>query len=73
MKIDKKTIDTILKLNDEQLWHVIRSVAKKSGVTPLSSTEMPKNMDSIRKTLSSLNDQDIERAIEKLKRGQNNG
>ena len=73
MKIDKKTIDMVLKLNDEQLWKTIQLVAKKSGISSAKGMEMPKNMDKIRATLSSLEDKDIERVTELLKKGKKNG
>ena len=72
MKIDKKTIDNILKLNDDQLWNVIKIIINKSGVKSVKNIEKPKDMSKIRNTLSSLNDEDIARAIELFK-GVKNG
>ena len=69
MKIDKKTIDKVLKLNDEGLWTVIQMIISKSGVKGLKEIEKPKDMSKIRDTLSKLTDEDIERAMTILKKG----
>jgi len=73
MKIDKKTIDNLLKLNDDQLWGVIKIMLSRSGYENLKSVERPKDMNALRSTLSSLNEDDISRAMELLKKGKNNG
>ncbi len=73
MKIDKKTIDNILKLNDDQLWGVIQILLTRSGYDNLKGIQRPKDMSVIRKTLSNLSESDIERAMELLKKGKNNG
>ena len=69
MKIDKKAVDKILKLNDDGLWSVIQMIITKSGVSSLKGIERPKDMTKIRSTLSKLTDEDIERAIQILKKG----
>ena len=71
MKIDKKTIDSVLKMNDDQLWRVIQYVAKKSGQGDISSMEKPSDMSKIRETLSSLTDSEIESAIKAMKEKKN--
>ncbi len=72
MKIDKNTIDAILMLNDEQLWNVIQLVGKKSGFK-IDSAKMPENMDKIRATLSTMNESDLDKVTDLLKRGMGNG
>ena len=72
MKIDKNTIDMVLKMNDDQLWKTIQLVAKKSGNHQFSSLEKPKDMTKIRQTLASLTEDDINKAIESMKRGKGN-
>lgn len=67
MKIDKNTIDKVLKMNDEQLWRVIQYVAKKSGQGELSKMEKPSDMSKIRSTLSSLTESEIENAVKIFK------
>ncbi len=68
MKIDKKTIDMVLKLNDDALWSVIKKVISKSGVSSLKNMEKPKDMSKIRQTLSNLTDEDIEKATMLLRK-----
>ena len=72
MKIDKNTINTILMLDDEQLWNVIQLVAKKSGLN-IDNKKRPENMDKIRSTLSNVSESDLDKVTELLKRGMGNG
>lgn len=71
MKIDKKTVDKILTLNDDQLWKIIQAVASKSGVD--KNLDRPKDMSKIRSTLSSLSEDDITRITELFKKGKLDG
>ena len=73
MKIDKKMIDAVLKLNDEQLWNTIQLVASKSGVDSVKAMEKPQDMSKIRSALSNLNDTDIDKIAEMLKKRDKNG
>ncbi|MBP3494869.1 MAG: hypothetical protein J6K52_01545 [Clostridia bacterium] len=72
MKIDKKTIDMVLKMNDDQLWKTIQLVAKKSGVESFSNMQRPSDMTKIRSTLASLSDEQIQNALEMMKKGKGN-
>ena len=73
MKLDKKTLDKLLSLNDEQLWKTIQLVASKSGLSGAKNLEQPKDMSKIRSTLSGLNETDIAKVSELLKKGKENG
>ena len=73
MKIDKKMIDLVLKMNDDQLWKTIQLVGAKSGFKAIKEMEKPKDLSKIRSTLSSLNDEDIARVTELIKKGKENG
>ena len=73
MKIDKKMLDQILTMNDDQLWKTIQLVASKSGLNSAKKLERPKDMSKIRNTLSEINDEDISRIGELIKKGKNNG
>ncbi|MBR2943794.1 MAG: hypothetical protein IKC16_01740 [Clostridia bacterium] len=73
MKIDKGTVDKVLKMDDDQLWKVISYVAKKSGANGFEELSRPNDMTKIRATLASLTDEDIQNAMNKMKRGKNNG
>ena len=69
MKIDKNTIDKVLMMNDEQLWKTIQYVARKSGKEEFSNLKKPEDMTKIRQTLSMLSEDDIQKALNSLKRG----
>lgn len=69
MKIDKGTIDKVLKMNDDQLWKTIQYVAKRSGQKELCNLERPSDMTKIRNTLSMLSEEDIQKAINMMKKG----
>ena len=73
MKIDKKMIDMVLKLNDDQLWKTVQLVGAKSGFNGIKDMEKPKDMSKIRSTLSSLTDEDIARVTDLIKKGKSNG
>lgn len=73
MKIDKNTIDKVLTMNDEQLWKTIQYVANKSGNKEFMNLKKPDDMTKIRQTLSTISDEDINKAINSLKRGKENG
>lgn len=66
MQLDRNAINRMLSLNDEQLKHLIRSLANNSGLD-LSSFQISENdVGSIRRALSSATDADIARAAEQL-------
>ena len=73
MKIDKNTIDKVLTMDDDQLWKAIQYVAKRSGNEEFSNLKRPSDMTKIRQTLSMLNENDVQKAIDSLKRGKENG
>lgn len=68
MKINKKTIDMILKFDDDTLWSIIQKVISKTGVSSLKNIEKPNDMKRIRETLSNLTDEDIEKATKLLRK-----
>lgn len=72
MKIDKNTIERVLNMNDEQLWKTIQYVAKKSGQQEFSSMERPTDMSKVRQALSMLSEEDIQKAVDMMKRGKKN-
>ncbi|MGM9646049.1 MAG: hypothetical protein ACI3XS_05120 [Eubacteriales bacterium] len=69
MKIDKKMINLLLKLNDDQLWNTLMKAASKSGADGVKNVERPADMSKIRAALSSLTDEDISRAAELFGKG----
>ena len=69
MKIDEKTINMILKFNDDKLWQTLQYAASKSGTDALKNMKRPADMSKIRSALSSVTNEDIIRATEILKGG----
>ncbi len=72
MKIDKATVDRLLKQNDEQLWRTVQMIATSGGLN-LSSVSRPKDLTKLRAALSGLTDGDIKRATEILESYKRNG
>ncbi|MBQ9121751.1 MAG: hypothetical protein IJY12_05275 [Clostridia bacterium] len=64
MKIDKKTIDLLLSLDDDRLWQTIGAVASASGVKGIASMPRPKDLSRLRAILSSMTEADLTRALE---------
>ena len=63
MKIDKATVDRLLKQNDEQLWRTVQMIAAQGGVN-LAGVKRPADLSKLRSALSSMTDGDIKRATE---------
>ena len=72
MKIDKKMINLLLMLNDDQLWNTLMKAASKSGADGIGKVERPADMSKIRAALSALTDEDISRAAELFGKGNKN-
>jgi hypothetical protein len=69
MKIDKKSIDMLLGLNDDNLWKALQYAISKSNNDMLKGIERPADMTKLRETLSSLTDKDIEKITSMLNGG----
>ena len=67
MKIDEKTINMILKMNDDKLWQTIQFALARSGSDILKNARRPDDMSKIRNALSSLTNADLARVSEILK------
>lgn len=63
MKIDKSTVDRLLRQNDDQLWRTVQMIAAQGGVN-LAGVSRPRDMTKLRSALSTLTDGDIKRAME---------
>lgn len=70
MKLDRDTLETILKSDNATLWRTIRGIAAMSGVT-LPEKIPEKEIEGIRRALSHADDSDIERANETLENYKN--
>ncbi len=61
MKLDKRMVNRLLSLNDEQLGEVIKSIAAESGIDPTLLGLNPDNLQSIRQALGMANQEDLEK------------
>lgn len=69
MKIDKNTINMLLKFNDDKLWSTIKFAVSRSGSDIMKDMKRPDDLSGLRAVLAGLTDEDIERATELLKKG----
>lgn len=69
MKIDKSTINMLLKMNDDRLWSTLQFALSHSGNDIMKNIKKPDDMSKLRSVLEGLTDQDIARAIELLGKG----
>lgn len=67
MQLDKRTLQKMLSLSDEQLTAVIRTLAESSGLDLSSFNIRPDDINSIRTALSGATDEDLVRATEQLR------
>jgi hypothetical protein len=67
MQLDRKTLQKLLSLNDEQLTTVIRTLAESSGLDLSEFNIRPDDINSIRTALSGATEEDLLRATEQLR------
>jgi len=67
MTLDKKAIDTLLKLDDASLSAIIRQLAANAGVDPSTIKLGPRELAGLRSALAIATDSDILRAGELIK------
>ncbi len=72
MKIDKATVDRLLKQSDDQLWRTVQMIAAQGGVN-LTGVKRPADLSKLRSALSSMTDGDIKRATEIVESYKRNG
>ena len=60
MKLDKRMVNRLLSLNDEQLSNVIKSIAAESGIDPSALGLNPDNIQSIRQALGMAREEDLQ-------------
>jgi hypothetical protein len=66
MQIDTSKLKNILNLNDEEFKKKISEAAKVGGVDDDKVSKMLKDVNSVKKTLGSLSEQDIMNAINSI-------
>ena len=64
MKIDKKTVDSLLALDDEKLVGVVRLIAARSGYAGEVKTPGRESLAGIRRVLGSMSEDELARAAE---------
>ncbi len=72
MKIDKNTVDKLLRQNDDQLWRTVQMIAAQGGVN-LSGVGRPRDLSRLRSALSTMTENDISRAMEIVNSYKRNG
>lgn len=60
MKLDKRMVNRLLSLNDEQLGNVIKSIAAESGIDPAVLGLNADNIQSIRQALGMAREEDLQ-------------
>ena len=67
MMLDKNTLEKILKLPDQQLIMIIKSIAAQNGIDINNMNITKEQLSSLRKALSGADDGDIKKAAEIFK------
>ena len=65
MKIDKGTINMLLKMNDDRLWSTLKFALSRSGSDFMKDARRPEDMSKLRAVLEGLTDADIARVGKK--------
>lgn len=73
MQINRKTLDGLLSLNDKQLMALIGNLAKNNGVDLSEFQVDPSDVQSIRRALSGITDEDIDKIVAQYTRAKNGG
>lgn len=60
MQLDKRMLERLLTMNDEQLADLIRSIATEAGIDPSQLGLNPDNVQSIRQALGGATDADVQ-------------
>ncbi len=61
MKLDKRTVNRLLNMDDRQLENMIRTVAGEAGIDPALLGLDPNNIQAIRQALGSATQEDLNR------------
>lgn len=67
MQIDRQSLNKLLSMNDTQLKLVISRIAAESGIDLSEFNINPKDIESVRRALSSASDSDLARIAENYK------
>ena len=72
MQLDRKALNQLLTMNDQQLKAVIQHLAKSSGIDPREFNIDTGSIESIRHALSSASDEDLKRVAEQYEANRKN-
>ena len=61
MKLDKRMLERLLSMNDDQLTQVIQSIAAEAGIDPATLGLQTEQIQSLRAALGSATDEDLQR------------
>ncbi len=61
MKLDKRMLERLLSMNDDQLTQVIQSIATEAGIDPATLGLQAEQIQSLRAALGSATDEDLQR------------
>ncbi len=61
MQIDKRTLQILLAMNDEQLSALLGKIAKESGITPADFGANPNDLNAVRQALGAATEEDLKR------------
>ncbi len=64
MKIDRKSLDGLLSMNDRQLMLIINRLLTDGGIDPSEFNINPQDIASIRTALSSASDEELSRVVQ---------
>ena len=73
MKIDKKGLDRLIKLNDDQLRRVLAGLLSEYGIDPATVPLAQFDMDALRSVLKTATEEDIQRMLASLPNGRGGG
>ncbi len=73
MQIDKKTLDSLLSLNDRQLLNVINRMLTQSGIDPSQFNIDPKSVSSIRNAITNASDEDLQSIVDQYEKNRGGG
>lgn len=73
MKLDKKSLDKLLSLNDDQLRRVLSGLLAEYGIDPATVPLAQFDMGRLRATLAQATDEDIKRFTDMLSGGKGKG
>ena len=66
MKLDKRAVERLLRLNDEQLREIMIRLAGENGIDLSGMTLRPDDIASVRQALRLATDEDITKAAQQL-------